>query len=570
MQKSLQYCKDIEFTIFSPLEHVKLLLYPEGPCNDTGISQRQIDINFLPCSCAVGFQPSEIKMSVCECICDSKLFPFVTVCNVTTDSFTRTVNFWIMYINTNVSETKAGYLLHPNCPFDYCHSPSQAVNVNLNEPTGADAQFVSNLFGLLCSICHPGLSLSLGSSRCIVCPSYWPALFTVTVLGVCLAGIILVVFIMLLNLTVATGTLNGLIFYANIVAANSSVFMPFDSINFHTVFIDWMNLELGFDPCLFDGMDAYAKVWLQIAFSAYLIINVVLIILISERSTKFAHLIGRRNPVATLSTLILLSYTKLLHNTIAILSFAILKYPDGTQEVVWLPDATVQYLKGKHIPLFLVSLCILLIVIVYTCLLFSWQWLLKLPNKKIFRWIWNTRITSFMDTYHAPYTFENRYWTGLLLLLRVVLYLVASMNVSGEPSINILAVNLLMTCLLILIGFLKKPIYKNMLINTLEMACYFNITVLGIAKYHVLETKSGDRVLAYTSVSTSFAMFIIIVFYNIIKVTHILDLIKCTKSNKVTVHNDLQVHLLDGNKENEVIPVITFSEVAIGDKSQEE
>ena len=72
-----------------------------------------------------------------------------------------------------------------------------------------------------------------------------------------LAGIGLVAFLLLLNMTVAVGTLNALIFYANIIAANSSIFLPFSEPTFITVFISWLNLELGIDTCYFQGLDTY-------------------------------------------------------------------------------------------------------------------------------------------------------------------------------------------------------------------------------------------------------------------------------------------------------------------------
>lgn len=56
-------------------------------------------------------------------------------------------------------------------------------------------------------------------------------------------------FNLVLNLTVAIGTLNGIILYANIVAANNSTFLPFTSSNFITVFIAWLNLDFGIDTC---------------------------------------------------------------------------------------------------------------------------------------------------------------------------------------------------------------------------------------------------------------------------------------------------------------------------------
>ena len=99
------------------------------------------------------------------------------------------------------------------------------------------------------------------------------------------------------------GTLSGVIFYVNVINTNVNTFFPFKATNYITVFISWLNLELGIDTCLFIGMDTYWKTLLQLAFPMYVIFLVVMVILISECSTKFARLIGRKNPVATLDTL---------------------------------------------------------------------------------------------------------------------------------------------------------------------------------------------------------------------------------------------------------------------------
>ena len=61
-----------------------------------------------------------------------------------------------------------------------------------------------------------------------------------------LAGVALVVCLMVLNLTVSTGTINGFIFYANIVRANTATFFPGQTANtFLSWFIAWLNLDLG-------------------------------------------------------------------------------------------------------------------------------------------------------------------------------------------------------------------------------------------------------------------------------------------------------------------------------------
>ena len=85
---------------------------------------------------------------------------------------------------------------------------------------------------------------------------------------------------MILNLTVAIGTLNGVIFFAIIVGANNSVFSSglLNSTRFYSVLISWLNLKMGFDVCFFEGMDTYWKSWPQLSFSAYVILLVAIVI----------------------------------------------------------------------------------------------------------------------------------------------------------------------------------------------------------------------------------------------------------------------------------------------------
>ncbi len=190
--------------------------------------------------------------------------------------------------------------------------------MNLNLPNGADAQCAYYHSGVLCGSCRENLSLSLGSSRCLSCHSYWPAVLVVILLSAIIAGILLVTALLALNMTVAVGLINGFIFYANIVAANSAIFFPSSEPSFPTVFVAWLNLDIGIDVCFFDGLDVYTKTWLQLAFPVYVISLVIVIIIISEYSPRFAGLIGKRDPIATLATLILLSYAKLLSVTITV------------------------------------------------------------------------------------------------------------------------------------------------------------------------------------------------------------------------------------------------------------
>lgn len=287
------------------------------------------------------------------------------------------------------------------------------------------------------------------------------------------------------------------------------------------MFVAGFNLEVGMDTCLFEGMDTYWKTLIQIAFPVYGIFLVIMIILISQHSTKFAHLIGRKNPVATLATLVLLSYTKLINTIIASLSFAILDYPDGSRRVVWLPDGTVNYLRGKHILLFFLAVLILLAGTAYTTLLLGWQWFIQYQNKKIFMWMKYHKLFLFLEPYHAPCDFRYRYWTGLLLLVRALLYIASALNVSRASGIDLLITAIVMVILILIKSHLGSNgcIYKKWPIDVIELMCYVNLTILSLTSLYTLEAKQNHIVVAYISGTITFALFLLVLCFHVMTET---------------------------------------------------
>ena len=506
-------CSNVTFNVFSPHNSETIQLFADGPCGSSTLSTRHLYIEFSECTCPVGFQPLDSDTR-CGCDCDSKLSPHITSCNSKTKSLMRVnTNSWITHINDT---DPPGYVIHPNCPLDYCRPPTENVSMNLNLPDGSDAQCTYDRSGVLCGGCQEHLSLSLGSSRCLSCHSHWPAVLVVILLAAIVAGILLVTALLALNMTVAVGLINGFIFYANIVAANSAVFFPSSEPSFPTVFVAWLNLDIGIDVCFFDGLDAYTKTWLQLAFPVYIISLVFIVIIVSEYSPRFAGLIGKRDPIATLATLILLSYTKLLSVTITALSFAVLDYPNGSRETVWLPDGNVPYFQVKHVSLGLVALLIILVGVPYTILLFLWQWLVRAPEWKVFKWTRNTKLNAFISVHHAPYNSKYRYWTGLLLLVRVVLYITASVTVSTDPQTKLLITNVLVGSLFLIKEITGARVYKKSFLNIIETGLYFNILALfAFSWYHFKIDTTKQTAVAYTSTIITFILLVGVIIFHV-------------------------------------------------------
>ena len=322
------------------------------------------------------------------------------------------------------------------------------------------------------------------------------------------------VFLMLLNFTVSVGTISGLVFYANIVQANHAIFFPHDTNNqFLSIFIAWLNLDLGIETCFYSGLDAYAKTWLQFLFPLYIWIIVVLIIVSSHYSTTAAKLSGR-NAVQVLATLFLLSYAKLLRITITAFSFTLLEYPDGSVKRIWLYDGNVDYLKGKHIALFVAALLLLVFIsLPYTVALLFIQCLQYRSRYRILAWV--RRLKPLFDAYTGPYKDKHRYWPGLLLVVRFALFLVFSVNAFGNPAVSLLTIIVTTFC----INYLTNNfggIYRKSLLNMIEFSFFLNLGILSSATLFTTLTGRDQTAVVYTSVVIAFTTFMVITIYHIL------------------------------------------------------
>ena len=484
-------CTTLNYTVFTRSNLVFLEMYADGPCSTFG-DKLIVQLNIKQ-DCPPGFDPSESETS---CVCDQRLEKYTQLCSITNGlgRITRKShhNFWVGYNQDD------GLILHPHCPNDYC--VSHTVDILLDN---TDIQCAYNRSGLLCGSCKEGYSLLLGTSKCGECDNRYLALL----IPFALMGVALVLLLFICKLTVAAGTLSGLVLYANIVKTNSP------TVEYHSIFIAWLNLDFGIETCFFDGMDVYSKTWLQLAFPVYIWALVGLMVFVSNFSCRFVNLLGN-NPVSVLATLILLSYTKILHTLVTAVNLTYLEYPSNNREV-WLYDASIDYLQGKHIPLFIAAMLVFFILFLpYTLLLLSFPWLQAVSHLRLFSWVNSTRLKSFMDAYHAPYKPKHRYWPGLLLLLRCVLLLVFAFNPWPDLYINPLAI-LVGTGMLTVWAWVSGGVYRSWCLDALEGSFTLNLIILSGAIYYVSLTEGNLCAVWYTSIYIALVTFVGILAYQI-------------------------------------------------------
>ena len=456
-----------------------------------------VEIHFLPCP--VGFERSPHGV----CVCSSAIEDFVTGCSIDTMLIERKLSYWIGLPQNDSGKNDNSsilYLTHEYCPFDYCRPG--IFDFSLND---TDSQCSHHRSGILCGACKTGFSLILGGTECRQCTN----IYLLLLIPFALAGLGLIVFLSLTDMTVASGTINGLLFYANILMDNSSaLFPPKAAESFLSVFIAWLNLDLGISSCFYDGLDAYVYTWLQLAFPIYIWL-LAFVIIIACRHVAFINKLCGTNIVPVLATLFLLSYTKLLNTITTSLSFTTVKVSNGEEFFVWLKDGNIPYLQGKHIALFLVNFAFSLILLAYTLSIVLGPWLQRKTQYRVFSWV--LKLKPLFDAHFGPLKDQYRYWTGVLLLSRMILGLVSAVNVLGNDSINLLAIIIVNSLLL----WQSGCVYKSLALSVLDSFFFVNLIILSsVTLFNNLSSGGSQYAAIFVSTGSAFAAFCAILLYH--------------------------------------------------------
>ena len=518
-QETLRKCKNFTFTINKKENKGTFQIGIRKSAANIGLINSQVTVSIAFMECPLG-----LRNVSGSCQCDDIIGAINgTYCDINRSPhhISRTGNNWLYY-----SQEYQCVVAHTNCPFDYCNTST--VHLSLNE---SDLQCANGRSGILCGACQRGLSLMLGSNDCQTCSNEYLSLMAAFMI----AGIVLVIFLMASKLVVSSGCINGLLFYANIVKLNeAALFSNGASIPVLSQFIAWLNLDLGIQTCFFNGLDSYWKTWLQFAFPLYIWLLICIIIIGCNHSARLARLCGN-NGVPVLATLIFMSYTKLLRTITNILMLAVINCKE-TNWIVWSIDGNIDYLSGKHIPLFLVAVIFLLLGLLYTGLVFSSQWLQHYSGK-CFKSSHDPviKLKPFIDAYTGPYKDQYRYWTGLLLIIRLLLTTVFSYTTGTIPEINNYIIGVVAAILL----YKSRNVYRAKKLNILEAFYLINLGVM--AQLNAVSVGMNLHISnIVTSVSISLSMIPLIVIITLPVSTKVARYfqVKCSCIKKYTEAGD--------------------------------
>ena len=460
------------------------------------MNNNTITLNITVLPCPTGFTVDHLF----KCVCNDLLLTHGVICEIDNKVFLWTSGKkWI----GNTSDGVLGVV--DDCPYDYCND---AKNVSLD----SNLHCSFNHCGVMCGQCCAGLSMKFGSSQCGECSNYYLLLL----IPFALMGVIVVCFLIAINLTVANGTINGLVLYAFVIKLNIYIFFSpscgkeYVIMKILSIFVAWFNFDLGIETCFYEGMTSSDKVWLQFAFPAYVAFILGVIVVAGNISPKFSRLC-RYNMVPVMGTLILLLYSKMLRVLFNIFTFSRMYTSNDTYHFFWTYDGNIPYLGPQHVGLFIVGLLVTVVFMVpYTLLLLLTPYLVKLSHWRVFCWM--NKMKPLVDCYEAPFKDRYRFWTGAMLIYRIALGTMSTLFGSQQPTLILLAV-VVVHAAIVFSGF---AIYKSWIISALESILHTSIVVNSLVLFIFVQGSYQCSSLA-TAVcaSIAFICFLAVLAHNI-------------------------------------------------------
>ena len=476
-----------------------------------------IAANVLLKKCPLGFQ---LDSKTGTCIC-SRIIKHGLSCNITDNVFrkpTSTLNLWL-----GTDETGRKFFVG-FCNPSYCNIGSQFDILYLNT-TGSylssskTSKTMPLCFGsrkgILCGECLTNYSVVLGSSECKMCSSNWWPLTSIIYI---LAGPLLIFLLYTLKLTLTTGTLNGIIFYAQVanlgyaylnMPCNEECANEYFFVKFSNAMLSFLNLNIGFPVCLYDGMTESWKAGVSLFFPLYLILIIGFLIISSHFSTKVSNKLAHSS-VQVLITVVHLSFTRLLETFIEVFSGGIY-HEDGVKEPkkVWYKSGAVEYASMEHRCLMIVTSSVVGIILVpYLVVIFFGKFIMKVDKLREY-------IRPLYEAVHAPYKSNKWYWFSFQQIILLLIY--SSAIIEGTHPRATLIV-LIMSVVFLYLQLCSMP-FKNRISNMLNCFFILNLIITFMAAQYIHLTYGSPKYLAFFF---AFANYPVLIIFGFIIIYHIL------------------------------------------------
>ena len=173
-----------------------------------------------------------------------------------------------------------------------------------------------------------------------------------------------------------------------------------------------------------------------------------------------------------------------------------------------------------------------------------------------------SELGHFLEPYHAPYNLRHRYWTGLLLFARVLLYIISAVNITGDPHMPLVMTIILITALLLIGRIWAYILYKKGLLEVMEVIMYVNITILSLLTLWNIDDRSKNQTaVVYISVTITFVHTMTVIIFHMFYYTRLLSVVKSIALKFKTTRHQVEDDIISNREYHQ--PLITYSVVEL-------
>ena len=423
--------------------------------------------------CPLGFELNPYSRTCnCSSVIGKGISGYHPVCHISHDSvptitIPKSSTYWIGLLTLSDGSVALGVAstCHAYCNLNTAFTvfimSSTSSNIRIADPNNISNSVplcLANRKGPLCSECALGYSITFGSADCKQCSDLW----LLTIIIYAIAGPLLIYSLYALNLTLTTGMINGIIFYAQITIILSGLKLSTTehdalsvsySLSKGLILLINLSLHFNYPICLYNGMTHLMKSGLSLIFPIYLLVIVVCLIIASRYSVRLSNRISHSS-IQVLVTVVHLSSARMFTSIMDVFT-SIHLYTNATSEPmqVWLNDGKVEYGKGGHLVLMIITALVVgPILVAYMIIILAGRPLQR--NNRLREYI-----RPIYEAIHAPYKRNKEFFFAARILVIIFFYALYA-GFRGNGMYRAFAIGIPVLCLYATLETLSRPFIK--------------------------------------------------------------------------------------------------------------
>ena len=138
---------------------------------------------------------------------------------------------------------------------------------------------------------------------------------------------------------------------------------------------------------------------------------------------------------------------------------------------------------------------------------------------------WVTKIKPLLNAYTGPYKDKHRYWTGLMVVARIILFfIIFTGNITKKPNMNLIAIALMVGAILTW-QYFSGRIYRSLQNSILETLYLIILGTLTVTTLFIRNLRASQQTLEYITCFFVGATSLVFLFTTVMHITNEVPLV---------------------------------------------